>query len=130
MYGHCYSKLYGKCSACTCSRYQAFPPPSPSEGLGTRLCSAALSCRKMGGAIICILRWNSMHIATENCYTVKLHNYSMITTSLAVITSTHHNSLCIQPQVCSTVNTAVVTALCIYPLHAVMVAVFRVHVRC
>ena len=29
----------------------------------------------------------------------------------AVITCTHHRSLCIQPQVCSTVNTAVVTAL-------------------
>ena len=30
-----------------------------------------------------------------------------------VITSTHYRSLCIQLQVCSTVNTAVVTVLCI-----------------
>ena len=37
MYRHFYSKLYGKCSACACSRYQAFPPPPPSEGLETRL---------------------------------------------------------------------------------------------
>ena len=32
-----YGKLYGKCSACACSGYQAFLPPPPSEGLGTRL---------------------------------------------------------------------------------------------
>ena len=54
-----------------------------------------------------------MPIATRTaiCY---MYIHLLITTSQpVVITSIHHRCLCIQLQVCSTVNTAVVTALCI-----------------
>ena len=75
-----------------------------------------------------MLQWEAilgMPIATR---TAILYIPLLITTSQPVaITSTHHRSLCIQPQVCSTVNTAVVTALCVYPLHAV-IAVFMVDI--
>ena len=80
---------------------------------------AALSCWEIGGAI-CMLKWEAvlgMPIATrlELLYTTYTFFTDYFQPACCYYKYTPQEPFCIQPQVCSTVNTTVVTALCIIP---------------